>query len=211
MIDKHDDARFSVEGGALSRMESSDMSRFLPILILIGLAFACPAKAQSVSPEAQLRTAQEIFLSPIGRNEIDAHAILTKDLTGRWLMSANSLISDKMSADEIKNACDKVGAEITVSTYTINVSQSSKRKDGSLHTYKTVYADRGLGAYGYMADPEELLSYLGVEKLLARSPKSRVNNILRDANGIAQLYRPSPDILVIIPLASPAKLAMRCS
>jgi hypothetical protein len=195
-------------------MKGCNMLRLLTLLVFASLHSVKPVLSQTVLPEDQLLATMGTFLPNPNRGDVwQTHALLTNGLTGRWIMSADVLLTggaQKLPADVIARACERSGADVSVTEFTIVVSRLFKRKDKSQGILKTVYADHGSGVYGFMADPENYLDAYGMANVTELKFLRTKYNLLRNASGIAQIYRPSKDVLVIVPLAAQAQLAMRC-
>lgn len=183
--------------------------------------FACLLPLQALSPQALAQSAEEQLLAALGvfrptmsMGEVWlTHPKLTEYLAGRWLLAADALFAGGAKAiapDKLKLACEKSGVDVSVSRYSITFTKVYKRKDGSMATMETVYADHGGNVYGFMTPPEQYLDRLGLADITEEKYLPGKYNVLRNASGIAHLFRSSKDVLVILPIADRAQFAMRC-
>ncbi len=178
--------------------------------------FVCLASGTALaqSPDEQLVNAVGIFRPMKNLSDVwHTHEKLTAGLSGRWLLSADSLVAGKdgkIAPEALKRACEKSGTEISISRYQFRMTKIYKRKDGGTAVMETVYADHGGNVYGFMTDPEQYLGRLGIADQTEEKFQNGKYLALRNASGQAHVFRPSPDVLVIVPDGQIAQFAIRC-
>ena len=181
----------------------------------IGL-YACLFSGMALAQTAdqQMLNAMRVFRPMQNMNDVwSSHMALTEGLSGKWLLSADALLSGndgKIPADKLKRACENVSVEVTVSRYQFQIAKNYKRKDGGSAVMQTVYSDHGGNVYGFMTDPEQYLERLGMENVTGEKILNSKYLALKNASGQAHVFRPSPDVLVIVPDGAIAQFALRC-
>ncbi len=185
--------------------------RFLCLGLSLVL-FSTPSLAQ-VAVE-QLTQAMQIFRPiPDLADPLQTHQKMTELLEGRWIVGPDSLLSgnSKPTEEFMKRACERSGAELTVSRYQFKLSKTYKRKDGSMAVKETVYSDQGGNIYNFKTDPEQYLDYLGILDAQEAKYITLKYHSLRGIAGRARVLRPSPDVLVFLPDGEKVQFAMRCN
>ncbi len=90
------------------------------------------------------------------------------------------------------------------------MAQTYKSKDrGDKAVLETVFTDRGMGVYGFQQIRKQPLTGSGLLKPADAAAAARMVpmrlNMLREASGIVHIFRPSPDVLVVLPIAGTPK------
>jgi hypothetical protein len=184
-------------------------------IIWLGLGLVLGAgAAMAQSADEQLVKAMAVFRPMANLADVwRSHETVTAGLAGRWLIAADAMLAggaSRIAPDLLKRGCARSGSDLTVSRYSITFSKAYKRRDGSSAVMETVYADHGGNVYGFMTDPEHYLDRLGMKDVVEEKHLNGKYMALRNASGQAHLFRPSPDILVIVPDGQIAQFAMRC-
>jgi hypothetical protein len=168
-------------------------------------ALATHAVAQERSVAEQYRAAFDVFQG--GFDEMQDYAanyrerILT-DLAGRWAFLLPGV-------EDQPDICERLASEVTVkSRYGFVMRRLTKDPD-TFVDYS--YVSRGGNTFGEYVDPDQLVRWLGVDEI-ADSPAGvgTLLSLLSAINGIATVYRPSPDILVIQTNYQAPKIFGRC-
>ena len=161
----------------------------------------CAATAQAATREEQLNAALAIFRNYGPSGEFSrAHEQFALGLAGNWVAAAEAFLdpqSKTLNTEHLAKACATIQNEITADEFSFTISRSFKLADGSDARTATVYNTRGGNEYGFSSDPARYLQRLGIEDLKDEKKRQRAYGTLLWASGVAQAFRPSPDVLVI--------------
>ncbi len=179
----------------------------------LGLVLGAGA-AMAQSADEQLVKAMAVFRPMVNLADVwRSHETLTAGLAGRWLIAADAMLAggaSRIAPDLLKRSCERSGSDLTVSRYSITFTKTYKRKDGGTAVMETVYADHGGNVYGFMTDPEQYLGRLYIADQTEEKFQNGKYLALKNASGQAHVFRPSADVLVIVPDGQIAQFALRC-
>jgi hypothetical protein len=189
------------------------MFKTLLSLALLPLFLATAARAEP-SPAEQFKAAMAIFLpsGPDFNSMWKTHQLITANLAGRWHIGSEVLLGDgtDLAPDLLSKACEKLGADVTITPYEIRVRRTFKRSGKDDGVVETVYSDLGGGNYVQYTDPEAYLDRLGLADVQDESRNQAKYMSLRFHAGMVSIYRPSADVLVIAPIAGRPSIMLRC-
>lgn len=177
------------------------------IVLVAGCALAVltNAYAQERTVAEQHQSAVEIFMG--GEADTESYFLNYREhilagIAGRWLQT----LPDVEATPEL---CERLAFEVAVqSEYAFLMRRSAKEP---ALTVDYTYVSMGGNMFGEQVDPEQHMRWLGLDKMAdndAMAP-SRIS-ALSSVNGIATIFRPSPDILVIQTNYRPPRLFVRC-
>lgn len=176
------------------------------------LALTNPVFAQTA--DEQVETAMHIFRPELELSKSwKYHAMLTDGLAGRWFEGIDNLMdatTRKIAPDILAKGCASLGVDISVSDYQFKISKTFKRADASAAVMDKIFTDHGAGNYAFYTDPQNYLERIGIADAKDEAHAEKAHNALRFSSGLANVYRPSKDVLVVISIAGVPEFLLRC-
>jgi hypothetical protein len=175
------------------------------LLILLGLS--APVRAQDQSLAAQLDDAVRAFLG--GHAGVEDYQryreTVLNGIDGRWLPI---LIGTYIAGTDVGKFCERMAFEVVGRPpYGWTMKRPADPKiPGSEVIY--TYVSMGGNTFDEQVDPAQQLRWLGLDD--EKVPENQRVFALNAINGIATVYRPSADILVIQTNYRPPKIFARC-
>jgi hypothetical protein len=172
--------------------------------LLAAFGLSAPAAAQAPSVVDQLGQAVRVFLG--GQTESSGYVENYREhvmagLDGRWAFVPLGDIDAQLLA----KICERMAFEIVdKSAYGWTMHRTDPK--GRDVTFR--YASMGGGMFGEQVDPEQHLRWLGLDD--ERMPDGARASALASVNGVAAIFRPSPDILVIQTNYRAPRIFARC-
>ena len=169
------------------------MKRVLLALILMLCGQVPCAEAEELSAADQFKQAVDVYYG--GKTSADEYlggyfdAVL-RGAEGIWILLPPEFAREDVGAT-IDKACGKIGFRLVrVSDFAFTMT----RNPGSPTPVTYTYVSMGGGAFSVQVDPVLLFGMLFPK---GQAPSKHGPGILNRASGIATIYRPSPDILVV--------------
>ena len=175
------------------------------LLMLLGLSG--PVRAQGQPLAVQLDDAVRVFLG--GHGAIEDYQryreTVLDGIDGRWLPI---LIGTYLPGMDLEEFCARMAFEVAGRPpYAFALTRPAEPKNPGSEVVYT-YASMGGNMFAEQVDPAQQLHWLGLDD--EKLPESTRVGALNAINGIATVYRPSPDVLVIQTNYRPPKIFARC-
>ncbi|MEO8685155.1 MAG: hypothetical protein ABI414_09995 [Devosia sp.] len=162
--------------------------------LAIGLMLAGPSAAKDPSVFEQYEDIRGIFLPDTQSvtEYIEGQAGRLMDgLDGTWFRMG-AFLPTQIDAETFERGCANVGQEIRVrDAYAFDVITDA----GEDIELTTTYSAKGGNTFGSHVDPTALLHWLYLDT--ERAKPSQIYEGLANNNGVAAVFRPSADVLVI--------------
>ena len=165
------------------------------LVLAFGVMLAVlPAAAKDATVFQQYESTRGIFLPDTQRipDYIEGQAGRLMDgLDGKWF-NIGALMPAQNDAELFERSCTNVAVEIRVrDAYAFDLINNS----GQDTEVATTYSAKGGNAFGSYVDPTALLHRLALDT--ERATASTIYGVLANSNGMAAVFRPTPDVLVI--------------
>jgi hypothetical protein len=176
------------------------------LALVLTTALVVPAAGQGRSPAEQFDEAAKVYYG--GKTSIEDYLAGYRDTVldgseGLWLSVSPDLANGDV-ADLLAKACARMAARLErTSPHSFTLTRNP---DGAAPVRYT-YVAMGGSVFSVQVDPEQLFNWMfpGGEV-----PIGVRNNALYYASGIAAIYRPSPDVLVMHQNFSVPTIYVRC-
>jgi hypothetical protein len=174
--------------------------------MLLGLSG--PVQGQDRPVAVQLDEARRAFLGGLdGIDEYLQHyrETIIEGIDGRWLPI---LLGTGVERGDIAMMCERLGFELAAKPpYAFVMTRpADPKRPGSEVVY--TYVSMGANRFAEQVDPAQQLHWLGLDD--ETMPENMRVSALNAINGIATVFRPSADILVIQTNYAAPKLFARC-